>query len=104
MKLFKRRHPCMRRKSGLRLWLMEHLPRRTSGLGKPISEAPHYIVRVYYGGYWCEESLEGPYATSDEAAAVRREHWAKGCGAVVYRCTSIQSSSLASLAPQLRPQ
>lgn len=61
---------------------------RTSGLGKPISEGPHFIVRVFYGGDYCEESLEGPFATLDEAADVRREQWNGGNGAIVYRCTN----------------
>jgi hypothetical protein len=61
---------------------------RTSGLSKPISEDPHYIVRVFYGGDYCEESLEGPFATLDEAAHVHREQWDKGHGAIVYRCVN----------------
>lgn len=65
------------------------LGKRVSGLGKPISEADHYIVRVFYGGYYCEETLEGPYATIEEAAAVVRERWDAGTGAVVYRCSNV---------------
>lgn len=68
-------------------WRMR-LRGRTSGLGKPISEGPHYIVRVFYGGDYCEESLEGPFATLDEAANVRRENRDKGRGAIVYQCTN----------------
>lgn len=68
-------------------WQMR-LRGRTSGLGKPTTEGPHYVVRVFYGGYWCEESLEGPSATLDEAAVIRREQRDKGNGAIVYRCTN----------------
>lgn len=68
-------------------WQMR-LRGRTSGLGKPISEGPHYIVRVFHGGDYCEESLEGPFATLNEARDVRRVQWDKGNGAIVYRCTN----------------
>lgn len=81
------RHPCMRRKSRFRLWWLEHFGKRSCGLeGQPISEDTHYIVRVFYGGYWCEESLEGPFATYEQAAAIWGEEWDKGNGAIIYTC------------------
>ncbi len=65
------------------------LGRRRSGLGKPISEDDHYIVRVFYGGYYCEETLEGPYATLEAAKAIRAEQHEKGNGAIIYRCSNV---------------
>lgn len=87
-----KRSESLRGKSALHLWLLEHFGRRTCGLGKPISEDPHYIVRVFYGGYWCEESLEGPFATEEEAADMLRDRWAEGFGAIAYRCTNMRIS------------
>jgi hypothetical protein len=66
-------------------------PGRTCGLGKPISEEDHYIVRVFYGGYWCEESLEGPFATHEEAETLLHEQRSKGHGAIMYRCSSVKA-------------
>jgi hypothetical protein len=83
----------MRRKSRLRLWLLDHLPKRSCGLGKPISEAPHFIVRVFYGGYWIEESLEGPFTTEREAMSVWDEMHAKGYGAIIYSCVNTRNVS-----------
>lgn len=62
--------------------------RATSGLGKPLNGRGHYIVRVFYGGDSCEESLDGPFATEGEANALALCERKMGHGAVVYFCTN----------------
>jgi hypothetical protein len=69
-------------------------PQRRSGLGRPIGEGAQYIVRVFYGGDYCDESLEGPFATIEEATLLAREQWGKGYGALVCRCTNVTALAM----------
>lgn len=64
-------------------------PQKRSSLGRPTGEGPKYIVEVFYGGKNCDESLEGPFATLEEAAAFAKVEWGKGYGTLVWHCANL---------------
>lgn len=79
--------------------------RRASGLGKPIDDGPHFIVRVFYGGDMCDESLEGPFTAESQANALALFERKTGHGAVVYRCTNTKlvASAVSQSEPKEQP-
>lgn len=77
-------------------------PQKRSGLGLPIGEDAHYIVRVFYGGKYCDESLEGPFRTLEEAAAMAKGEWSKGHGTLVLRCVNVTALAMGTPAWGLR--
>lgn len=75
----------MRRKSLWRLWWLNHFGKRDCGLEHASGD---YVVAVYYGGYWCEQRILGPfdYATGEK---VWNREFSKGHGALLYRLTNV---------------
>jgi hypothetical protein len=76
-------------RSALRRWWLDHFSKRYRGIGDHARDNG-YIVRVYHGGYWVEESLQGPFQTVEEAAEARDLARADGSGAIIYEYKQVQ--------------